>query len=119
MADRSATYVRHRKWSRKRQSRNALVRTYAAGWPANCLVRHRLGDGGSPAGGVRLPAIAPRKRRRRLVGAVRFELTTFWSQTRRSTRLSYAPAGPGRGRRSLLGVNVILGWRNIAILRRG
>jgi hypothetical protein len=36
---------------------------------------------------------APRKRRRRLVGAARFELATFWSQTRRSTRLSYAPDG--------------------------
>ena len=27
------------------------------------------------------------------VGATRFERATFWSQTRRSTRLSYAPKG--------------------------
>ena len=45
---------------------------------------------------------------RRMVGATGFEPATFWSQTRRSTRLSYAPMTEGRGRRFIPAVNVIL-----------
>ena len=50
----------------------------------------------------RLGAAAPE---RTMVGAIGFEPTTSWSQTRRSTRLSYTPLTAGMGRVGVAGVN--------------
>ena len=61
-----------------------------------------VGQSGSPvetadadASGHEKTAPVARSRFRKMVGAERFELSTSWSQTRRSTRLSYTP---NRGR---------------------
>src|SRR5437762_3422453 len=44
-------------------------------------------------------------RKRKMVGATGFEPATSWSQTRRSTRLSYTPGRTGKGWRRADSVN--------------
>jgi hypothetical protein len=44
-----------------------------------------------------------------MVGAIGFEPTTSWSQTRRSTRLSYTPKTDGMGRIRPRTVNILIG----------
>ena len=41
--------------------------------------------------GEKMVAIGRKATKKRKVGAVRFELTTFWTRTKRATRLRYTP----------------------------
>lgn len=51
------------------------------------VVKHQVG--------MKVLTLMQVKMAKKKVGAVRFELTTFWTRTKRATRLRYAPIETG------------------------
>ena len=71
--------------------------------PCRYFSRCRFAEGAGASVALRRPRLG--RAMRSMVGAIGFEPTTSWSQTRRSTRISYTPLTAGMGGTGMAGVN--------------